>query len=93
MIGSIGTASVIQREGQKTPDYRLKQVCADFESLFLTYLLKSSRSTVSGGSFFGDNHEGEIIKSMFDENLSKAVASSGGVGMGHLLYEQLMLNR
>lgn len=68
---------------------RLKQTCAEFESLFINYMLKSMRSTVPGGDFFGDKNGGEIVRSMFDENLSKKIANGGGIGMGQVLFEQL----
>ena len=68
---------------------RLKQTCADFESLFVNYMLKSMRSTVPGGDFFGDKNGGEIVRSMFDENLSKEIANGEGIGMGQALFEQL----
>jgi len=68
---------------------RLRKTCAEFESLFLNYIMKSTRSTVPGGDYFGDKHGGEIVRSMFDETLSRQMASGGGIGLGSILFEQL----
>ncbi|MDY7037217.1 MAG: rod-binding protein [Thermodesulfobacteriota bacterium] len=69
---------------------KLKQTCADFESLLLTYLLKSMRTTIPEDGIIGNTHEGKIIKSMFDENMAMGIARSGGIGLGKILFEQLM---
>jgi peptidoglycan hydrolase FlgJ len=68
---------------------RLERTCAQFESLFLNYILKSMRSTVPGGDFFGDKNGGEIVRSMFDESLSNEIANGSGMGLGQVLFEQL----
>ena len=67
----------------------LKRTCAEFESLLLTYMLKSMRTAIVEGGPIGNSHEGKIIKSMFDENLALGIARSGGIGLGKILFERL----
>lgn len=89
MLKGIGTEPSMLQAQNKGNNSQLREACGEFEALFLNYMLKTSRSTVPDGGFLGDSHEGEMIKSMFDENLSRVIAGNGGMGMGSLLYEQL----
>jgi len=76
-----------QIQGQ--PQQKLKKACADFESLFLNYMLKSMRSSVPAGGIAGQSEEGKMFQSMFDENLANEISSSGGLGLGEILLKQL----
>jgi flagellar protein FlgJ len=66
---------------------RLKRTCEEFESLFLTYLLKSMRNTASKEGPFGTSNEGDIVRSMLDEYLALGIARGGGIGLGTMLLE------
>ena len=77
-----------QKMGPENP--RLKRVCLQFESLFIASMLKSMRKTVENGGLIRESNEGKIFKSMFDEKLALSIANSGGIGLGAMLFEQLM---
>lgn len=68
---------------------RLKSICAEFESIFMTYMLKSMRSAMVEDGIMGNSHESKIMSSMFDENLALEVANGGGIGLGDVLFERL----
>ena len=68
---------------------RLEMACAEFESIFLTYMLKSMRETIVEDGYLGNNNESKIIQSMFDENLAQGIAKGGGIGLGKIVYERL----
>ena len=70
-------------------DSRLKRTCLEFESIFITYMLKSMRKTVAEDGLLGKSNEGKIINSMFDEKLAQGIARGGGIGLGRMLFEQL----
>ncbi|MEE8300361.1 MAG: rod-binding protein [Desulfatiglandales bacterium] len=70
-------------------DNRVRRACAEFESIFITYMLKSMRNTVVEGGLLAKSNEGKIIDSMFDEKLGLGIANSGGIGIGKMLFEQL----
>jgi flagellar protein FlgJ len=67
---------------------RLEKACSEFESIFLTYMLKSMGETLVEDGFLGNSNESKIIKSMFDENLAQGIARAGGMGLGQLIFEQ-----
>jgi flagellar protein FlgJ len=72
-----------------TKDAKLRQACADFESIFVNYVLRSARKALPQGGLFGDTHEAKIYKPMMDEQMAWAVTRGRGLGLGELLYEQL----
>ncbi len=68
---------------------KLKQACAEFESLFLNYLLKSMRASVPEGGLIDQSEESKMFKAMLDEKLADEISASGGLGLGQVLYQQL----
>ena len=70
---------------------RLKRTCTEFESIFITYMLKSMRNTFVEDGLFGKTNEAKIVKSMFDEKLALGIARGGGIGLGRILFEELKM--
>jgi flagellar protein FlgJ len=68
---------------------KLKTACNEFESIFITYMLKSMRASISEDGPFLNNNAGKMIQSMFDENLSLGIAKGGGIGLAEMLFEKL----
>lgn len=89
MLNGIGVEPMVQYQPKDPSTARLKEACAEFEALFLNYIMKAARPTVSDSDLFGSDNGGDIIKSMFDETLSRQIAKGGGGGMGNLLFQQL----
>lgn len=67
----------------------LKRACTEFESIFITHMLKTMGKTIDKGGVLGNSNENKIIKSMFDERLGNSIAKSGGIGIGAMLYDKL----
>jgi flagellar protein FlgJ len=68
---------------------RLKEVCAEFEAVFLSHLLKTMRSSMAEGGLLGKSHQGEIMGSLLDEKIALGMAKKRGIGIGDLLFEKL----
>jgi peptidoglycan hydrolase FlgJ len=68
---------------------KLKKSCAEFESIFITYMLKSMNTTMDDDPLLGNDNESKIIKSMFNENLAQEISRGGGMGLGSMLFESL----
>lgn len=68
---------------------RLKQVCAEFEAIFLSHMLKTMRSSIAGGGIFGKSHQGEMLGSLMDEKMALDMAKKRGVGIGDFIYNKL----
>ncbi len=67
----------------------LKKAVAEFESLFIYQMLKIMRETVMKSDLFPSSRQKDIYTSMVDMELSRALASGEGLGLGRILLEQL----
>ena len=73
-------------------DATLRQACADFESIFIYYILKSMRKSLPQNGLFDNTHEQKVYKSIADQAMSENIAGGRGMGLGKLLYNQLKQN-
>ena len=92
MIDKISTAATALQSTGTKEQAKLKEACADFESLFINYMLKSARSSAAASGFTDGSEESKLINGMFDENMAAEIASSGGMGLADILFEQFMAN-
>ena len=88
MIPKIHTEHEILPTNDGT-DARLKQACADFESIFIYYMLKSMRKSFPQNGLLDNTQEQKIYKSMADQAMSENIARGRGIGLKRLLYNQL----
>ena len=68
---------------------KLKQACADFESIFVYYMLKSMRKSLPQNGLFDNSPGQKVYKEMADQAMSEQIAGGRGMGLGELLYNQL----
>ena len=71
--------------GADAEDARLGRAVHEFEALFINYMLKTMRSTIQKSELLGSGMREDIYTSLFDWELSKDMASSGGIGLGKML--------
>lgn len=69
------------------------QAAQDFESLFVTHLLKTMRSTVPKGGFLGQTFASNTYQEMFDEELGRQLARGKGLGLSDMLYREFVRQR
>jgi len=67
----------------------LETVCTEFESIFLTSLLKELEKTSLRSDLLGEGIESEIVRGMWTQVLAQKIAEGGGVGIKDMLYKQL----
>jgi len=82
--------SVKSQGHRKIDEEKLKKACSEFESIFIQNLLKSMRQTVPESKLFGGGTGKSLFESMFDQEVSKHIATRGGVGLGKIIYENVM---
>jgi Rod binding domain-containing protein len=70
-------------------DAQLRKVSKDFETIFLQMMLKEMRNSVQKSGLMGDSQATDMFESMQDEQISKQLASAGGIGIGSMIYGQL----
>src|SRR5665213_4006651 len=77
-------------DGTKThTDAELKQVAQNFESIFIQMMFKEMRNSVEKSNLFGNSQATQFFESMKDEEMSKQLATSGGIGLGNMVYQSL----
>ena len=94
-IYSIGPPSIPLSTGKgsevkKIDEGKLKKACADFESIFISQMLKVMRQTIPKSGFLDGGSQQNTYLSLFDEELSKSFAKKGGIGLGKMLYQNIM---
>lgn len=65
----------------------LKKAVSEFEALFVNNMLKTMRTTIHKSGLLGKGMGGDIYTSLFDWEISKEMASGGGLGLGRMLLE------
>jgi len=69
---------------------KLEKAAEGFEAIFIRQLLKTMRSTLSGGGIFGEGSVGEIYGDMMDNTLADILAKRDALGIADSLYRQLV---
>lgn len=67
----------------------LPKAAEDFESLFVYFMLRSMRKTVIKSGLLNDGLGGDIMESLFDQEISKKIAHNASLGVAELLIQQL----
>lgn len=60
------------------------QVATDFESMFVSLMLKEMRKTVGESGLFGGDSS-DVYGGLFDMFMSQHIAESGGLGIGKMI--------
>lgn len=80
-VAGIGTPLV----GLDTEKLKQSHAASDFESLLIAQMLKSVRSDGSGWMGTGEDQSSDAAFGLGEEQLARAVASTGGFGLAKLL--------
>jgi flagellar protein FlgJ len=67
-------------------------VATNFESMFLSMMLKEMRQTLDKGGFFGED-TGDVYGGLFDLYLGQHLAEAGGIGIAPLIRRQLEIKQ
>ncbi len=78
-----GPAPDQQRETQ------LRKACRDFESIFVNYMMKQMRKTVTKDGLIGSSQAQQLYTSMLDGEVAKNVSQERGMGLAAMLYKQM----
>lgn len=68
---------------------QLEKVTREFESIFLSYMLKQMRKTIPEDPLFGNSIAKDIFYDMYNDAISKELSIAGGIGLAKILYNQL----
>lgn len=68
---------------------QLEQVTREFESIFLSYMIKQMRKTIPEDALFGNSIAKDIFYDMYNDAISMELSKAGGIGLASILYNQL----
>jgi len=69
----------------------LLRASQEFESYFLSYLMKVMRETVPKGALTA-NRMGEMFYSFYDQEIGKRAAQAGGIGLSEYVLDSVARN-
>lgn len=67
---------------------RIAQVASDFESMFVSLMLKEMRQTLEPGTMFGQDTS-DAYGGLFDMYMGQHIAKAGGFGIAELVKQNL----
>ncbi len=76
------------KNGAHTPG-QLQQAADDFEALFVYFMLQSMRKTIVKSELTDSGMGGEVMESLFDQELSQKIAAGAKLGIAELLQQGL----
>jgi len=85
----LAQASATTATGQSKNLKQLKKSCQELEGMFMNFMLKEMRKTITKSDLFGSNKEEEMFQEMMDSAVCDRAASSQSIGIADLLYKQL----
>ena len=86
-ISTLKTARGISRP-EFTDSDALREACQEFESVFITYLMKNMRKTVPRTESLSGGLSQDVYLSMMDEQVARVVAKGPGIGLAESIYRQ-----
>jgi flagellar protein FlgJ len=88
-IAKIGSVQPVTGGTGGCPSQSLRDATQQFETLFISQLMKSMRGTVPQSGLMGSGGGQQLFREMLDQELAGRVAQAGGIGIGEMLYQQL----
>lgn len=67
---------------------KLKEVAQEFEAILIAAMLKEAQPSEQAGAFAGGLPH-DLYQQLFTDEIAKAIARSGGIGLGKMLERQL----
>ena len=72
---------------------KLREAANDFEAIFVQQMLKTMRKTSLESNLIKKSEGEKYFRSMLDEHYAQLTAKSGSLGLGEIIYEQLISNK
>lgn len=87
--GDDGFAKKLEAAVSSSDDKELKKACQEFESIMLSMMYKSMKSTIIKSDLIKKDPGTDIFESMQDDDLMEQASKTGSFGLAESLYKQL----
>jgi flagellar protein FlgJ len=88
VYNDFGDIAKLKSQSHTDPNAAMKEVAHQFESLFVTMMMKSMRDTLPKDGMFGGT-DMESYQQMFDQQLSLDLSRKGSIGLASVIQRQL----
>ncbi|MCX7882642.1 MAG: rod-binding protein [Brevinematales bacterium] len=82
--------TTLKKKAQHPDEKRMREVAAEFESLFVNELFKSMRRTVPKSDYLKGGLRQDIFEDMLYQEYARKISHSGGLGLGEMVYKYLL---
>jgi peptidoglycan hydrolase FlgJ len=76
--------------GSAANEEKARQVAEDFESVFLSQLLKNMFTSVQVEAPFGGGHAEEMWRSLQVDEYGKMITKTGGIGVADAVFKEML---
>jgi peptidoglycan hydrolase FlgJ len=91
LSGAAGTHSSLQPQDDETKNNEeINAVAKDFESVFLTQMMKHMFAGEEANAYFGEGTAGDIYKDFLMNEYGKSIANAGGIGIADVVRQELL---
>ncbi len=80
----------LEEAADSKDEKKLRDVCEQFEAVFVNMLFKEMRKTVQEGGLVEKSQARETFEGMLDEEMSKKVTEGGGIGLADMMVKSFM---
>ncbi len=68
---------------------KMREACEGFEAIFIQQMWQQMRASLPDDGLFTSSKEEKFWQGMYDQELAKSMASSGGIGLADMMMEQM----
>lgn len=79
-------------QARTAPEEAASEVARQFESIFISMMMKSMRDATPRDSLFNSNQM-EAYQDIFDKQLALDMSSRGGLGLAQIIEKQILMTR
>lgn len=84
--------SQLRHQASENPELAAKEVAQQFESIFVSMVMKAMRDAGPKGGLFNSDQM-EAYQGMFDQQLAVNLSNSGGLGLASMIEKQITLSQ
>jgi flagellar protein FlgJ len=88
VYNDLGSLQQLKVQSADKPQEALQEAARQFESLFVTMMVKAMRDTLPKDGMFSSSNM-ESYQEMFDQQLALDLSRKGGLGMAELIARQM----
>ena len=91
-LGIYNDPSIIEKRSlevkENKDDEKLKDLCKDFESIFLSMMLKKMKSTIPESGLMEKSFGVDMFEDMYIDQISSEISKKNDLGLARMLYDQ-----